>query len=70
MDVSNGAINPIMGGSIRVVNDNKWIIASLMRDAGLRLMECPRLRVQDLDFARNEILVRDGKGSKNRIKSK
>jgi integron integrase len=32
---------------------------------GLRLMEC--LRVQDLDFVRNEILVRDGKGAKDRI---
>ncbi|GAF91266.1 unnamed protein product [marine sediment metagenome] len=30
-------------------------------------MECLRLRVQDLDFARNEILVRDGKGAKDRI---
>ena len=30
-------------------------------------MECLRLRVQDIDFARNEILIRDGKGSKDRI---
>jgi integron integrase len=30
-------------------------------------MECLRLRVQDLDFSRNEILVRDGKGAKDRI---
>jgi integrase len=30
-------------------------------------MECLRLRVQDVDFNRNEILVRDGKGSKDRI---
>jgi integron integrase len=30
-------------------------------------MECLRLRVQDMDFARNEILVRDGKGGKDRI---
>ncbi len=35
--------------------------------AGLRLMECLRLRVQDIDFARNEILIRDGKGAKDRI---
>ena len=45
----------------------KWLIASLMYGAGLRLMECLRLRVQDIDFARNEILVRDGKGAKDRI---
>jgi integron integrase len=46
---------------------DKWLMASLMYGAGLRLMECLRLRVQDIDFACNEILVRDGKGSKDRI---
>jgi integron integrase len=33
---------------------------------GLRLMECLRLRVKDVDFSRNEITVRDGKGGKDR----
>ena len=33
----------------------------------LPLLECLRLRLQDIDFARNEILVRDGKGAKDRI---
>ncbi len=46
---------------------DKWLMASLMYRAGLRLMECLRLRVQDIDFERNEILVRDGKGDKDRI---
>jgi integron integrase len=46
---------------------DKWLMASLMYGAGLRLMECLRLRIQDVDFARNEILVRDGKGAKDRI---
>jgi integron integrase len=46
---------------------DKWLMASLMYGAGLRLMECLRLRVQDIDFARNEILIRDGKGAKDRI---
>jgi integron integrase len=46
---------------------DKWLMASLMYGAGLRLMECLRLRVQDLDFSRNEIMVRDGKGAKDRI---
>jgi integron integrase len=46
---------------------DKWLMASLMYGTGLRLMECLRLRVQDIDFSRNEILVRDGKGAKDRI---
>jgi integron integrase len=46
---------------------DKGLMASLMYGAGLRLMECLRLRVQDLDFSRSEILIRDGKGAKDRI---
>ncbi|HDQ03767.1 MAG TPA: integron integrase [Deltaproteobacteria bacterium] len=49
------------------LKDNKWIIAYLMYGAGLRLMECLRLRIQDLDFSKNQILVRSGKGDKDRI---
>nr|WP_233511771.1 integron integrase [Luteimonas weifangensis] len=43
-----------------------WLIASVLYGTGLRLMECLRLRVKDVDFARNEIMVRDGKGGKDR----
>ena len=49
------------------LSGDKWLMASLMYGAGLRLMECLGLRVQDLDFSRNEILVRDGKGAQDRI---
>jgi integron integrase len=44
-----------------------WLMASLLYGAGLRLMECVRLRVKDVDFARLQIAVREGKGGKDRI---
>jgi integron integrase len=43
-----------------------WLMASLLYGSGLRLMECLRLRVQDVDFLRREITVRHGKGGKDR----
>jgi len=45
----------------------RWLMASLMYGSGLRLTECLRLRVQDIDFSGKEILIRDGKGAKDRI---
>lgn len=42
-------------------------MAGLMYGGGLRLMECLRLRIKDIDFARHQILVRDGKGQKDRV---
>jgi integron integrase len=44
-----------------------WIMANLLYGAGLRLKECLRLRVKDLDFAYRQITVRDGKGGKDRF---
>lgn len=44
-----------------------WLIASLLYGSGMRIMEVLRLRVKDVDFARREILVREGKGFKDRV---
>lgn len=43
------------------------IVCKLLYGSGLRLMECLRLRVKDLDFSINQVLVRNGKGSKDRV---
>ena len=43
------------------------LMAGLMYGSGLRLMECLHLRVQDLDLQTHQVLVRDGKGAKDRI---
>ena len=48
------------------LDGREWLMASLLYGTGMRLMECVRLRVKDVDFARNEITVRDGKGGKDR----
>ncbi|MBI3897124.1 MAG: integron integrase [Gammaproteobacteria bacterium] len=44
-----------------------WLMASLLYGSGLRLMECVRLRVKDVDFGHKQIIVRDGKGLKDRV---
>ena len=49
------------------LNGTSWLMASVMYGAGLRLMECCRLRVKDMDFECGEITVRDGKGQKDRV---
>jgi len=45
----------------------KWLMANLLYGSGLRLMECVRLRVKDVDFSQHQIIVRDGKGGKDRV---
>ncbi len=56
---------------VRVILDRMsgiyGLMASLLYGTGMRLMECVRLRVKDVDFARGEILIRDGKGAKDRV---
>jgi integron integrase len=44
-----------------------WLMASLLYGAGLRLHECLALRVKDVDLERRELVVRDGKGRKDRV---
>jgi len=43
------------------------LMANLLYGTGMRLMECVRLRVKDVNFERGEILIRDGKGAKDRV---
>ncbi len=45
----------------------KWLAVMIMYGGGLRLLECLRLRVKDIDFAYHQILVRQGKGKKDRL---
>jgi integrase len=44
-----------------------WLMASLLYGAGLRLMECLRLRIKDVDFGYWQLIVRDGKGQRDRV---
>jgi integron integrase len=44
-----------------------WLIAGLLYGSGVRLMECLRLRVKDIDFTYAQITIRDGKGEKDRV---
>lgn len=45
----------------------QWLMASLLYGSGLRLLECCRLRVKDIEINRRKIAVRDGKGRKDRV---
>jgi len=51
---------------LRQLRGTHRLMAILLYGAGLRLLECARLRVKDVDFARNQIIVRTGKGEKDR----
>jgi integron integrase len=43
------------------------LMVTLLYGAGLRLLECARLRVKDVDFSSNQLIVREGKGDKDRV---
>ncbi len=52
---------------LSLLSGTHGLIGGLLYGTGLRIMECLRLRVKDVDFARGELLVRDGKGFKDRV---
>jgi integron integrase len=52
---------------IRELSGTYRLMAQLLYGSGLRLMECVRLRVKDLDFDQRQITVRDGKGMQDRV---
>lgn len=60
--LSHGEVQKVIKG----LESPYELMASLMYGAGLRVTECARLRVKDLDFSRHVITVRDGKGGKDR----
>ena len=61
--LSPGEVQRLLGA----MSGTKWLMASLLYGAGLRLRECLKLRVKDVDFAYAQIVVRDGKGAKDRV---
>jgi integron integrase len=51
---------------LTMIDGEVWLMAALLYGSGMRLMECMRLRVKDVDFERRQITVRNGKGAKDR----
>jgi integron integrase len=54
-------------GLLAHLDGTQHLMAALLYGAGLRLMDCVRLRVKDVDLEMNQITVRDGKGQKDRV---
>ena len=49
------------------LSGTSWVVTSLLYGSGMRLQECLQLRIKDVDLGRGEIVVRDGKGAKDRV---
>jgi integron integrase len=49
------------------MSGSSWLVSALLYGAGLRLLEALRLRVKDVEFERREIVIRNGKGGKDRV---
>jgi len=56
-----------VGRLLSHLDGTKWLMASLLYGAGLRLRECLKLRVKDVEFSYRQIIVRDAKGGKDRV---
>ena len=56
-----------VGKLLEHMHGTHGLMAALLYGTGMRLMDCIRLRVKDIDFAYNHIVVRDGKGQKDRV---
>jgi integron integrase len=52
---------------LKQLSGSSWLVSALLYGAGLRLLEALRLRVKDLEFDRREIIIRNGKGGKDRV---
>jgi len=52
---------------LQQLEGTKWLMATLLYGSGLRLMECIRLRIKDIDFDNRQTFVRSGKGEKDRV---
>ena len=52
---------------LTLLEGNSWLMGQLLYGAGLRIMECMRLRVKDVDFDYKQVTVRDGKGNVDRV---
>ena len=52
---------------LQSLDGTMWLVASLLYGTGMRVLEALRLRVKDVEFERREIIVREGKGGKDRV---
>ena len=59
--------NRFLKNSRSTLNGEMALLGKLLYGTGMRLMECIRLRVKDVDFDRHVIIVRDAKGGKDRV---
>ena len=58
---------PEVRSVLEQMNGSVGLVSALLYGTGMRLLEGPRVRVKDLEFTRREILVRNGKGGKDRV---